>query len=155
MRAAAARGIGFLAFWIVLIGTGHTVMGMVTASLAAWVSLRLLPAGAIRLRPAAFAALVVRFLGQSAAAGWDVARRAFDPRLPLRPGFVTYRVGFPPGPARNVFATLTSLVPGTVPLGDEGEGLVYHCLDVEQPVVAQLAAEEAALSRALRRSDAE
>jgi hypothetical protein len=27
--------------------------------------------------------------------------------------------------------------------------LVYHCLDVDQPVVEQLAAEEAALSRVL------
>jgi hypothetical protein len=26
---------------------------------------------------------------------------------------------------------------------------VYHCLDIDQPVVSQLAAEEAALSRAL------
>lgn len=154
MRVAVVRGIGFFAFWTVLMGPGHFVMGAVTAGLATWVSLRSLPAGAIQLRPVAAIALVARFLRQSVAAGWDVARRAFDPRLPLRPGFVTYAVGFPPGPARNVFATLTSLVPGTVPLGDEGEGFVYHCLDVEQPVVEQLAAEEAALSRALRRSDA-
>jgi multicomponent Na+:H+ antiporter subunit E len=71
------------------------------------------------------------------------------PRLPLRPGFVSYPVRFPPGTARNAFTTLTSLLPGTVPAGHDREGLVYHCLDVDQPVVPQLAAEEAALSRAL------
>jgi multicomponent Na+:H+ antiporter subunit E len=79
----------------------------------------------------------------------DVARRALDPRLPLRPGFVAYPVRFAPGPTRNAFTTLTSLLPGTVPTGDDGGQLVYHCLDVDQPVVSQLAAEEAALSRAL------
>jgi multicomponent Na+:H+ antiporter subunit E len=67
----------------------------------------------------------------------------------LRPGFVTYPVRFPPGVARNTFTTVTSLLPGTVPAGDDGEGLVYHCLDVEQPVVTELASEEAALSRTL------
>src|SRR5262249_53359216 len=82
--------------------------------------------------------------------GADVAWRALDPRLPLRAGFVAYPVRFPPGSARNTFTTLTSLLPGTVPAGEQGGELVYHCLDVDQPVVSQLAAEEAALSRAVR-----
>jgi multicomponent Na+:H+ antiporter subunit E len=43
-----------------------------------------------------------------------------------------------------MFTSLMSLLPGTVPTGsDEKEGLLVHCLDVEQPVLAQLAAEEA------------
>jgi multicomponent Na+:H+ antiporter subunit E len=122
---------------------------LATAAAASWVSLRLLPPGSARLRPLALAGLLLRFTWQSVLAGWDVARRALDPRLPVRPGFVTYRVGFPPGRARNAFATLTSLLPGTVPVGEEGGTLLYHCLDVEQPVAAQLAREEAALSRVL------
>jgi multicomponent Na+:H+ antiporter subunit E len=36
-----------------------------------------------------------------------------------------------------------------VPAGAERGHLIYHCLDVEQPVMSQLAAEEAALARAL------
>ncbi len=91
----------------------------------------------------------MRFLYQSIVAGADVARRALDPRLPLRPGLVAYPVRFPPGTARNAFATLTSLLPGTVPAGAERGRIVYHCLDVDQPVMSQLAAEEAALARAL------
>jgi multicomponent Na+:H+ antiporter subunit E len=50
---------------------------------------------------------------------------------------------------RNVFAALTSLLPGTVPTGEYEGQLLYHCLDIEQPVLAELAAEEAALVRAL------
>lgn len=145
------RGVGFLALWVVLIGphAGDIVVGLITAAAATWVSLRLLPAGTAHVRPMALPGLALRFAWQSVVAGWDVARRVLDPRLPVRPGFAVYPVGFPPGPARNLFTTLTSLLPGTVPAGDEGGTLLYHCLDVEQPVAAQLAEEEAALSRAL------
>jgi multicomponent Na+:H+ antiporter subunit E len=79
----------------------------------------------------------------------DVARRALDPRLPIRPGFVAYATRLPRGLRRNTFATLTSLLPGTVPAGEQDGHLLYHCLDVEQPIIAELAAEEAALVRAL------
>jgi len=49
-----------------------------------------------------------------------------------------------------LFATLMSLLPGTVPTGsDERGGILIHCLDVEQPVVAQLAVEEALFVRAI------
>jgi multicomponent Na+:H+ antiporter subunit E len=92
---------------------------------------------------------VLLFLFHSIVAGADVARRALDPRLPLRPGFVAYPTGLPRGLRRNVFATLTSLLPGTVPTGELEGQLFYHCLDVEQPVLAELAAEEEALVRAL------
>ena len=151
VRAAVVRGAGLLAFWVVLIGVGagDIVVGLVTAAGATWVSLRLLPAGTGRLYPVALGTLALRFIWQSVVGGWDVARRALDPRLPVRPGFVAYAVGFPPGPARNVFTTLTSLLPGTVPAGEDGGNLLYHCLDVEQPVAAQLATEEAIMSRAL------
>jgi multicomponent Na+:H+ antiporter subunit E len=62
---------------------------------------------------------------------------------------VTYRTGLPRGQARNTFATVTSLLPGTVPLADEETGIVYHCLDTTQPVADQLAADERAYGKAL------
>jgi multicomponent Na+:H+ antiporter subunit E len=139
-RGAVWRVVAFLGLWLVLSGTNAADLpiGIAAAVAATWTSLHLL------------AGLALRFLYQSVVAGADVARRALDPRLPLRPGFVAYPVRFPPGTARNVFTTLTSLLPGTVPAGEESGKLLYHCLDVDQPVVSQLAAEEAALSRALR-----
>src|SRR5262245_8510369 len=152
VRSVISRAAWFLGLWLVL--AGADVADLPAAALAVvaatWTSLRLLPPGRARLAPVAVAQLAGRFLYQSVVAGLDVARRALDPRLPLRPGFVTYRTGFAPGTARNVFTTLTSLLPGTVPAGDEGGNLLYHCLDIDQPVVSQLAAEEGALSRALR-----
>ena len=150
-RSLLVRGIGFLGVWIVLIGAAPSDLaaGLAAAGGAAWASLRLVPAGAGRVRPLALLALVPRFLWQSVAAGVDVARRALDPRLPLRPGFVRYDPRLEPGLARNAFATLTSLLPGAVPAHDDGKTLLYHCLDLDQPVAAQLSAEELRLVRAL------
>jgi multicomponent Na+:H+ antiporter subunit E len=151
-RRAGARAVSFFVLWVVLTGGSPTDLtaGAVAALAASWVSLRLRLPGTSRVRPIALARLVVRFLRQSVVAGADVARRALDPRLPLRPGFVVYPVGLPPGPARNMFTTLMSLLPGTVPIGPaEGGGLLIHCLDVQQPVVTQLAAEEAVFVRVI------
>jgi multicomponent Na+:H+ antiporter subunit E len=153
-RPALVRGTGFLALWVVLIGLDPVdlVVGVFAAATATWTSLRLLPPGAHRLRLSALPALALRFVWQSVVGGVDVARRAFAPRLSLHPGFVVYATRYPRGAARNAFASLTSLLPGTVPARDDEQGLLYHCLDVEQPVTEQLAAEEQAVSRALPRT---
>jgi multicomponent Na+:H+ antiporter subunit E len=151
-RPAVARVIGFFVLWIMLTGGNPADLGTgaVAALAATWASLRLLPPGTNRVRPVALIGLTLRFLRQSVVAGVDVARRALDPRLPLHPGFVVYPVVLPRGPARNMFTTLLSLLPGTVPTGsDEKGGLLIHCLDAKQPVSAQLAAEEEVFARVI------
>ena len=149
--SASWRALGFFCFWLVLGGADLPDLPAAAGAVAAatWMSLRLLAPAASRGSPRAIAQLALLFLYQSVVAGADVARRALDPRLPLRPGFVVYKTGFTPGVSRNIFATLTSLLPGTVPTGEENGQLVYHCLDIGQPVLAELAAEEEALNRAL------
>jgi multicomponent Na+:H+ antiporter subunit E len=152
LRDWLARTAGFLAFWLILSGFGPVTLlvGALAAVIATWTSLRLLPPGRWSFRPLALAKLVLRFLRQSIGAGIDVAWRALDPRLPVRSGFVVYETHLPPGPMRNAFCTMTSLLPGTLPSGsDESGRLVIHCLDITQPVAEQLAREEALLVRAL------
>jgi multicomponent Na+:H+ antiporter subunit E len=146
LRASALLGL-----WLVLCGAepSNLAAGVVAAAAATWMSLHLLPPGTSRPSPVALAGLVLHCLGQSVIAGTDVAWRALDPRLPLKPGFVPYQVLSLSDAARNAFAMLTSLLPGTVPIEEKGGQLVYHCLDVDQPIALQLGAEEAALSRAL------
>jgi multicomponent Na+:H+ antiporter subunit E len=151
-RPAVLRATSFFVLWIMLTGDkpGDLAAGAVATLAAAWASLRLLPPGTRRARPAALGMLALRFVRQSVVAGTDVAWRALDPKLPLRSGFVNYPVDLPPGAARNMFATLMSLLPGTVPTGcEEGGGILVHCLDVERPVMAQLAAEEALFVQAI------
>jgi multicomponent Na+:H+ antiporter subunit E len=151
-RGAILRGTGFFALWLILSGAdlGGLPAGAVAVVAATWTSLRLLPASAWRLSPLAVGLLVLRFLRESILAGADVARRALDPRLPLRPDFVTYPVQLAPGAVRNTFCTLSSLLPGTLPAGsDESGALLVHCLDIDAPIMTQLSEEEALLVRAL------
>ena len=150
--AAFARGIGFYLLWLVLMQSAKPAdlaIGISATIAATWVSLRLLAPASGCLR---FGSLLMRlqhFLWVSVLAGIDVARRAFDPRLPMQPGFVSCPLDFPPGLARNTFATFTSLMPGTVPIGGGDDALIYHCLDTTQPVVEQLWKEERLLARAM------
>jgi multicomponent Na+:H+ antiporter subunit E len=148
MRAAIPRWLGFFAFWLVLSlgASGGLPFGVVAATAATWISLRLVPADGYDIRWGALLRFLPHFLWQSVVAGVDVARRAFDPRMPLRPGFVSYPIGFRSATARNTFTTITSLLPGTVPCGVKDSQLVYHCLDIGRPVAAELAAEEQRLA---------
>ena len=103
-----------------------------------------MPAQRWNLRLIKLAEFVLHFLRQSIAAGMDVAWRALDPWLRLRPGFVVYQALLPPGTTRDAFCAIMSLLPGTLPCGPaEGNGLTIHCLDLTQPVAEELAAEEA------------
>jgi multicomponent Na+:H+ antiporter subunit E len=144
--AAIARWLIFLCLWVVVAGAGivDLVVGAATAAVAAWASLALVPPAARRPRPFALARLVARFLRQSVLAGADVAWRALDPALPLRPGFRRCPLDLAPGPARSAFCAYSSLVPGTLVAGSEPRALSLHCLDLGQDVAAQLRAEEAA-----------
>jgi multicomponent Na+:H+ antiporter subunit E len=152
VRGWLARGAVFLGLWLILAGPqpADLLVGILAAGLATSASLQLLPPGQWRFRPLALTAFALRILRQSVAAGIDVAWRAFSPRLPLRPGFVTYRPRLSQGLTLNAFCTVTSLVPGTLPAGQNDDGaLVIHCLDVDQPVAARSAVEEELLVRAL------
>ena len=141
-----SRAAGFFGFWLVLTGAdvGDLAAGLVAAIAATWASLRLMPAQPWHLRPVKLAGYVLHFLRQSIVAGIDVAWRALDPRMRLRPGVVVYQAQLPPGARREAFCAIVSLMPGTLPCGPaEDNGLTIHCLDVTQPVAEQLAVEEA------------
>jgi multicomponent Na+:H+ antiporter subunit E len=150
--AVLSRGVIFFLLWQVMMQSlkpGDLIMGLLTAIAATWVSLYLLRPESGRFRFRKLLALFPHFFWVSVLAGIDVARRAFDPRMPLQSGFVRCPLAYPPGLARNTFATFTSLMPGTVPVGESNEVLIYHCLDIAQPVVEQLWTEERLLSKAM------
>jgi len=157
-----ARGVGFFGFWLLLAGPGvldvaagtpsggpvawaaELVLGLLASLAATWASLRLLPPAPGRVRFTTLARLAARFLGQSILAGVDVALRAFDPRLPLNPGYLAYPLRIRADTDRALFGAYTSLMPGTLPVGSDTNGaLVYHCLDLEKPIAAGLAGDEA------------
>jgi multicomponent Na+:H+ antiporter subunit E len=137
-----ARGLAFLLLWVVLAGVHASDIPAIVIAVpaATWVSLRLLPRSSRRPSLSGIAWLALRFPYQSVIAGVDVAVRALAPRMALR---------LPAGIARDGFTALSSLMPGTLPVGvDEHGSLLVHCLDTDQPVVAQMVKEEALFARA-------
>ena len=142
----------FLAFWLMIAGYNPSDLpiGLIAAAAATWTSLRLLPRVKVQLRLLSLATFTLHFLRQSVSSGVEVAWRAFNPRLPLNPGFIVYPCRLRTAGSRSAFCALSSLLPGTLPAGSDEEGaLLIHCLDVGQPVAAGLAAEEALFSRAI------
>lgn len=150
--AAAVRLTGFFLLWLLLMPSGKPadlIFGAVAALLATRLSLRIYDPRGDRLNLLGIVMLLPRFVWQSILGGIDVARRTLAPDLRLNPGFVACPVDLREGVARNTFATVTSLMPGTLPCGEEDGVLIYHCLDVSQPVVEQLRAEETLIARAI------
>jgi len=150
-RVAAGRAALFFVFWLMIAGydPADLPIGLATAGFATWASLRLLPPSRVRLRKRALAGFILHFLGQSVRSGVQVARLAFHPSMPISPGFVPYRTHLS-GSTLSAFSAVSSLLPGTLPTGTNEHGeLLIHCLDVSQPVAADLAREEALFSQVL------
>lgn len=137
-----------------LAATADLTMAVLAAAIATWVSLWALAPGPRAWRLGGLLALMGRFLVQSVLGGIDVARRAFHPRLPLRPGYIVFPTRLRSRHQRAVFETLTSATPGAITAGTDAEGrVVYHCLDTRLPIAEGLAREEQQLLR-LYREDA-
>jgi multicomponent Na+:H+ antiporter subunit E len=128
--------------WLVFAGTGleALVVGLIFVPIAVALSLRLVPGG-IPLRLGAVAGLLPRFIAQSVIGGIDVARRAFDPRLPIDPGWIEVPVALPDG-GRVALGGELSLMPGTLAAGSVGDRLLVHVLDRKQDVEAAIRNEE-------------
>ncbi|WP_158287799.1 Na+/H+ antiporter subunit E [Falsiroseomonas bella] len=150
-RAALLRGAALFSLWLVVAGPDPAGLpfGLLAAVLATRASLVLLPPGAARIAPAVLARLAAETLRQSAAAGWDIARRALSRDMRLAPGVVAMPQRLPPGPAQDGFRLLASLAPGALPLDSKDATLRVHVLDTRAPHAAELGATEGTVAAAL------
>lgn len=105
---------------------------------AAWISVKLLPAIPWRWSPGGALAFAGFFLRESVRGGWDVARRALSPRLPLSPDIVCHRFHLPAGPSRLFLCSAISLLPGTAVVAIADETICVHVLDWTPRVGAEL-----------------
>jgi multicomponent Na+:H+ antiporter subunit E len=83
------------------------------------------------------------FLAQSIRGGFDVARRALTPSLPLAPAFLEFRTRLPEGAPRVLFVNCISLLPGTFSAEVTGERVKVHLLAREDGAEERLARLEA------------
>jgi len=143
------RGVALLLLWVLLTGgpAASWVVGAPAVLAAVFLAQRLRPSGPARLRPLPALAFLPYFAGQSLRGGWDVARRALHPALPIAPAQITYPCRLPVGTARRFFVNAISLLPGTLYLDEDADGLRLHVVDRDQPVMAELGALEARVAR--------
>lgn len=94
---------------------------------------------------------VAFFARESWSGGVDVARRAFDPRMPLAPGLFEHPLDMPDDLARVAVANTSSLLPGSLVVDVHSDKLLIHALDVEHPSTKRtVAATEAAVAQMFR-----
>ena len=150
-RAVATMAAAAMLWWI-LAGSGALLEPLaLLAILLAGVTSLLLPAGRpLPLRLRALPGLLGFFLRSSFLGGLDVARRALDPRLPIDPGFVTYRADLAHGPPLTLFMAVISLLPGTLSVRLEGRLLTLHVLDRHADTRAALSTLERRIRAAFR-----
>jgi len=146
----ATRFIIFLVLWCIFDGIKpiSLVVGLITAGLVTWSSLQLFPASNRRLRIFPFLALALHFMWSSIGAALEVAKYAFRRQPGLHPGFVTYDCDIPAGTKRDLYLSMVSLMPGSLPVDVDDNGrVIIHCLDINQPIAKQMANDEARLIR--------
>ncbi|ANB01530.1 Na+/H+ antiporter subunit E [Ectothiorhodospira sp. BSL-9] len=147
-RFLVTLGACLFLWWVLTEGDpGSWTLGVPLAVLAA-LSVFALPAGRpYRIAWRQVVPFGLNFFWQSLVGGLDVSRRAFSPRLPLRPGFIDYPVTLPRGPALTFFMIVISLLPGTLSVGLHRDCVHVHVLDLGLDVQGSLADLERRVAR--------
>lgn len=114
-------------WWALADGTaGSWWIGVPAVVCAVIVSVALVPSSEIVWREVM--GFVPFFLWHSLKGGADVARRAFHPRMPIAPELIEYPLRLP-CLSQVTMINITSLLPGTLSAGIEGQVLKVHVLD--------------------------
>lgn len=121
-------------WWLLSAGSGWYIgipCILAATGLSGWLGSR-----PLRLRLRALPGFLVYFLAALASGGWDVARRAVQPRMALSPAWVSYPLRIQQPRYRLLFASMIGLLPGTLASHIEGDQLCMHVLDDRQPWAA-------------------
>lgn len=122
----------YTALWWLLSGGAGWYIGIPcvlgATSLSRWLGS---PPWHLRLR--ALPGFMLFFLGALISGGWDVARRAIQPRPSLRPAWVRYPLSISQQRYRLLFASMIGLLPGTLATHIDGDHLCMHVLDERLP----------------------
>lgn len=82
-----------------------------------------------RLQPWAFVAYVPWLIGQIVISNLRVARLVLDPRLPIRPSFITEAPGVAGTRALTLLGLSVTLTPGTLAVDVGGDEVFIHALE--------------------------
>jgi len=135
----------FAALWWLLTkgDVSSWVIGIIVVPFSAWLSLILFKDTRFRKDSSAHSVSQIQriyvlrlfcflpfFLLKSIAGGWQTAKLAVRPSMPVNPGFFRYNLRLQGSFARLFFMHLVSLLPGTVSAKLEDDQLLIHALDM-------------------------
>ena len=134
--------------WIIMLGLlwmainpgdHHSwLVGIPVVALASVVALRLHSPVPRRYSLPGAVRLTTFFVNQSFRGGWDVAKRALSPAMPLNPAMLTYPLRLRDEWAQVLLVNLNSLLPGTLS-ADLANGVVtIHVLDAGPETFADM-----------------
>lgn len=138
------RGALFTALWWILIDgeSAAWVLGIPSVVAATLISLAFVPPSPWRIRPLGALRFGVYFLSKSLLSSVDVARRVFQPRIPIKPRLVRYPLRLREVKAQVIVANSASLMPGTLSVNLADNVLTLHVLDVNAPIMEEMKALE-------------
>ncbi|ODT15093.1 MULTISPECIES: Na+/H+ antiporter subunit E [Alphaproteobacteria] len=134
----------FGALWVVLTGGGvdSLAYGAAAVAVATVLSLLIYPVDRPGVVVWRAAAILPRFLVHSGLGGLDVARRAFDPRLPISPGWVDIPLSSRHDAANVLLGGLISILPGTLSAGPGDGEMDIHVLYLPNFTPGEVQADE-------------
>jgi multicomponent Na+:H+ antiporter subunit E len=131
-------------WWLLTEGDVYSwVIGIIVVPFAAWLNMILFKdIGFRKNRPPHSVSQIQRiyvlrlfyflpfFLLKSILGGWQTAKLAIRPSMPINPGFFRYNLRLQGSSARLFFMHLVSLLPGTVSAKLQDNQLLIHALDM-------------------------
>jgi len=132
------RGVLFLLIWHVLTNGNMQSwwIGVPAVLLAAISSILLVqPASFVWHR---FLRFIPFFQLHSLLGGLDVARRAYDPRMPISPKLIEFPLLLPIGLPRVFLINIINLLPGTLCVDHDRNLLTIHVLDRRKEFLTEL-----------------
>lgn len=121
----------WLALWALLSNNQGWAFGVPLALLAAGVTVQV----SLNVRPVQvqiLPGLLAFFIVELFIGGWDVARRAWHPRLPIAPKWHRYPMSSTDPRVKLLLSAMVGLLPGTLASHFEGQTLYLHTLDHKQ-----------------------
>ncbi|SDT90625.1 Na+/H+ antiporter subunit E [Halopseudomonas salegens] len=118
--------------WILLSGGSGWYLGLPVIAAATLLSCWL-QATPWYLRLTRLPSLLVFFLTELLLGGWDVARRALHPRLPVDPAWVRHELQSTNPQVHLLLSAIVGLMPGTLSSRFSDGYLQLHVLDQQQP----------------------
>lgn len=139
-------GLFLLLWWILTDGDSSSWwIGIPAVLLATMVSIAMVPA--ISFVWFELLRFIPFFLLHSLLGGIDVARRAFQPNMPIAPDLIEYSMRLPAGLPQVLMANTVGLLPGTLSTEIERNVLTVHVLDKGTEFLAELEALEQIVAR--------